>query len=76
MIISLSARMKMKQDAGSVVEVRTLNCTYQVSIGREEVNVFAPGLERTFLIGEDEDIHDLLSDEGKAVLAVMLLEET
>jgi alpha-D-ribose 1-methylphosphonate 5-triphosphate synthase subunit PhnH len=60
-------------DAGVVVSVQTDMTFYQVSELNGELIVHGPGVEETYLIGEQ--IPEGLSSEARALFAVLLWED-
>lgn len=62
----------------AVVAVQTTRCWYRVAIVGSEVTVVGPGVEeRTNLaeVSEDFSFFDSMTYKGKALFAVILLEE-
>ena len=56
----------------TIVEVRTSNCTYRVSLHGDDVQVVAPGLDRELEL--DGDFYPLDDAETCAIMVVAQLE--
>ena len=58
----------------AVVRVSTSRCFYRVAVQGDDVTVIGPGVEESFIVGAD--MSDDLNMLGRAMTAVVLLEET
>lgn len=72
MPLSFASREVMQLDGETIFSVQSSRCPYKVVVGQGEVHLSGPGVSETFPITEELEG---LSEEGQALIAVIMFEE-